>query len=529
MGVRQWWTQWQEARMHAYLTAHQAEAVGVLRRHPEIGVAAAQAAMVELMQAATGGRRSTPYPVLSQLGLGARYPLTTTLPKVTPFNLRRFSEYPPARRAINAICNPIVELPWSIELTPDPHEPKREPTVEEELQMEAARRTLQEPNGDDSWRTLLEAVLEDVIIGGYGAIEMVETDDLLKPLDLYPVDGQSIRINAAWHGQADVPRYTQALAYGGLTVGTADAVPLYDDELIYLKLNPRTHTPFGLGYLEVAFMVVNAWLGAFEYAERRASNATPNFALFLGEDVDLPTVRQWQSYWEEQIEGTGKVPILGGGKAPSVLSMIGTGEDQLYLKWQEWLVRVIAVAFGLSPLTVGIERDVNRSTAETQNTADWDAIRPVISTVEDYLTRRLLWRKFGARTLRFAFLVRDTDELRQAQILHEQWEMDAITVDEVREVYEREPLADGTGGLTKTPFTARAGAVGIPGLAELGGPPQLDEEGRWTEAPVPVPVGEDEDEATEREAQGWLTRAQAVLAAAAETETPPRQLRLVAG
>ena len=30
-------------------------------------------------------------------------------------------------------------------------------------------------------------------------------------------------------------------------------IELDDDELIYIRLNPRTHTPFGLGRLEVAF------------------------------------------------------------------------------------------------------------------------------------------------------------------------------------------------------------------------------------------------------------------------------------
>ena len=28
--------------------------------------------------------------------------------------------------------------------------------------------------------------------------------------------------------------------------------------------------------------------------------------------------RRWQHYWENEIEGYGKVPILGGGKQPSV-------------------------------------------------------------------------------------------------------------------------------------------------------------------------------------------------------------------
>src|SRR5882724_5586935 len=401
-GLKGWWQARQARKVHAYLQAHRALAVDVLRAHPELGTAAAQAAMLELMAASKGERTTTPWPVLSQLGWGGRHPMTMALPKVTPYNLRRFSEYPPTRRAINAICNPIVDLDWEIVLDRQAADAKREATPEEEAQIEVAAQCLRKPNGDDSWRTFLEAVLEDIVVGGYGAIELVEVaDDGQKPYDLYPVDGQSIRINAAWRGDPEEPRYVQALAYAGISVGTHEAVPLRDEQLLYLRLNPRTHTPFGLGFVEIAFSTINAWLGAFEYSERRASNATPNFAIFLGEDVDLPTVRQWQQYWQEQIEGYGKTPILGGGKSPAVLSMVGTGEDQLYLKWQELLIRVIAMSFGLSPLTLALQRDVNRSTAKQEDIQDWDAIRPVAAIVEDTLTDGFLHKRLGYPTLRF--------------------------------------------------------------------------------------------------------------------------------
>ena len=362
------------------------------------------------------------------------------------------SEYPPARRAINAITNPLVELAWQVRKIPDPDDPKAAPSLAERVQMALATRVLTTPNDDDSWRTCMEAVLEDIVVGGYGALEVGVADDPTRPVYLWPVDGQSIRINANWDPAfPDEPRYSQALAYVGMSVGTHDRVELRDDELIYVKLNPRTHTPFGLGYLEVAFSTINAWLGAMEHSERMASNAIPNVAIFLGEHVDLTTARQWRAYWQEQIEGYGQVPILGGGPKPEVMDLRGTGTDQLYIAWQEMLLRVIAMAFGLSPLTLALQRDVNRSTASQEDVQDWDSIKPVAGTVKDYLDRRLLWKTLGYTTLEFEWRMKDTDEARQAQILGAQWEMDAITVDELRAVYAREPLPNGLGQLTKTP------------------------------------------------------------------------------
>ena len=65
------------------------------------------------------------------------------------------------------------------------------------------RRTLEEPNAVDSFRTLIEQVIEDALTGGYGAIEMEPTGDQERPAMLWPVDGASIRINyqVGWAGR----------------------------------------------------------------------------------------------------------------------------------------------------------------------------------------------------------------------------------------------------------------------------------------------------------------------------------------
>ena len=109
------------------------------------------------------------------------------------------------------------------------------------------------PNPDDSFRSLAEQVLEDINVGGYGAIEVQATDDPERPLALWPVDGSTIRMRADWDGAPDSPRYVQATGKFGPDAN----VTLNDDELIYMRLNPRTHTPFGLGRLEVAFETIN--------------------------------------------------------------------------------------------------------------------------------------------------------------------------------------------------------------------------------------------------------------------------------
>ena len=43
--------------------------------------------------------------------------------------------------------------------------------------MNALRRCLEEPNAADSFRVLWEQVLEDLLVGGFGAVEMEATGD----------------------------------------------------------------------------------------------------------------------------------------------------------------------------------------------------------------------------------------------------------------------------------------------------------------------------------------------------------------
>ena len=65
------------------------------------------------------------------------------------------------------------------------------------------------PNPDDSFRSMAEQVLEDVIVGGFGAIEFKSSGDALRPLTLWPVDGASIRIKWIGTGCRGPPRYVQ--------------------------------------------------------------------------------------------------------------------------------------------------------------------------------------------------------------------------------------------------------------------------------------------------------------------------------
>src|SRR5271165_1815786 len=247
-------------------------------------------------------RRTVPLP--SILTSGAPTLMRAgVMPKPTPGNLRRFAEMPVARRAINIVKDRVAGMQWRIEprrgrfgsshpvaknggqgwgtQTSDSHISQKKGyvghpnTVEERIAV--LTENFEAPNPEDSFRSMIEQVLEDVLVGGFGAIELDLTGDERRPLVLWPVDGASIRIKSDWDGNPASPRYVQAT---GQFAPNAE-ITLADEELAYIRLNPRTHTPFGLGKLEVAFETLHEFLGAHRYAARLASNTVVQYALWL--------------------------------------------------------------------------------------------------------------------------------------------------------------------------------------------------------------------------------------------------------
>jgi hypothetical protein len=401
-------------------------------------------------------------------------PLTEAMPKPTPYNLRRFSETPIARRAINCIKDRIAGMRWRIQ-------PRQGYSLEAIPDGAARVRLLtdnfQAPNPDDSFRSLAEQVLEDIIVGGYGAIEVqvnpgwseaellphgenphpstssgqafsqktremghpagqpraaVPTQTIptqALPLVLWPVDGASIRMNLEWNGSPQSQRYMQVNDQSGAN----SQIKLDDDELIYIRLNPRTHTPFGLGRLEVAFETINAFMGAHRYASRLASNTVVQYALWL-QDLTPEHHERLIRWWQDEIEGTGKVPILSAESKPEVLRFGGGTDADLRLQWQEFLLRVVADAFDLPPFYLGVERDVNRSTAEEFNDLAFrQAIVPTARLLAEALTRDAIAKKLGWSDLEFVFAdVDTTDPLEEAQIQQILLQNGVLTVNEVR-------------------------------------------------------------------------------------------------
>lgn len=385
-------------------------------------------------------RMSMAYAKLANLG-NNRISKDRPLPKPTPTNLRRFGRTVYARRAINRVKGAVASLKWEVR-------PKKDVTLSSEIkrQTEIVKMCFSKPNQDDSFRSLIEQVGEDILTCGAGAIEQELGAMGVRPLWMWPVDALSIEIYAGWSGDRTEARYSQAIGYGG-NVGGVMGIPLLNDQLIYIRKDPSTDNPFGVGCLEVAFNSINRLLSTAEFAGNVAGNSQPaNMIQFKGMDkVTLETFRRW---WRNDIEGEGQTPLIGGDEV-TVHPLRGTTDDALYLKYQEFLIREIATAFEISPHNLGIEHDVNRANAEVSEDRDWQsAIIPLATNIESYLNREAIEGKLGFSQIEFAWIGIDRDDEEMLANIHSTYyKTNALTPNEIREKLGRPPLKSKWGDM----------------------------------------------------------------------------------
>lgn len=385
------------------------------------GAASVEAGAVE------GQRKTVAAPLAGSIFSPIRGGLpVNSMPKPTATNLRRFAETPAARRAINCIKDRIACMEWRIEAKPDAGDESADTRAE---RARVLRRAFEAPNESDSFRTLIEQVIEDVLVGGYGAAEVETTADATCPVRLYPVDGATVQVNAHWTGDAQEPRYAQLTG----ALGKDGRMPLLDAELMYIRLNPRTHTVFGLGKLEVAFETISQFLQAHRYAGRLAANSVVQYALWMQDRTPEQHERLIQ-WWQDEVEGTGRVPVMSSETKPEVLRFAGGTDADLRLAWQEFLLMMIANAFDLPAMMLGVSKDVNRSTAQEMAQQAFDnAVVPLAKLIADHLTRDVIVKRLGWDDLRFVWNELDSrDESTEVEIQTKLLAAGVLTVEEVR-------------------------------------------------------------------------------------------------
>jgi hypothetical protein len=386
-------------------------------------------------------RRSWQWPYLPSSLSRIRQPIV----KMTPYNIRRFMKSPVPRRCINLIKNSITQLDWAIE----PEEGTLEnASPETKERIAAATRCWKEPNAQDDYQTLLEMGIDDMMTFGAFVIEPGITPDPERPIKMWVVDSSTIRIFPTWReSDSDELHYAQMT---GLR-GERGIIGFYDDELMYIRDNPSVETPFGLGRGEIAFNSVNALIGVQEMSGRAGADQTHRTWLWWEQAQYANQIEVIRRHITNDIEGQAKINLQTGMKAPTVIEVTPTQESDLLLNWQEFLLVMIADSFDLSAMTVGKERDVNRSTGEVLDDRDFrSAVVPLATKLSSYFTRFIFRRKLGWKDVKFSFLnLDDPDSMTKMTIQSQLFQANAQTPNGIRKAMGMPTLPTPWADLTQ--------------------------------------------------------------------------------
>lgn len=261
--------------------------------------------------------------------------------------------------------------------------------------MKEVQLLLDQPNElRDSYRSLIEPVIEDILVLDRGVISKNMTAKR-QPTALYAEDGATIKIYPAWSGKENEPRYLFVEPNG------TRKVPLRNDEAIVIMANPATYR-YGRSPVEVLQNTIRADLKATQSAMTMVDMKPPPHAIQIP-GISQTALDKMKQAYEMDVMGRKELLFLGGPQAAHVFPLVFSAKDNQWLEWQEYLAKKIGIIFQISPQQFGFTMQINRSTSETQQEIFEDTgLIPLLLLLEEYLNRELLadfagnagdWRK----------------------------------------------------------------------------------------------------------------------------------------
>lgn len=327
---------------------------------------------------------------------------------------------------------------WQVQ---PPEEKKKDEATQ--AQAQKIKDALRRPNVEqiNSYTKFINAVVTDILVLNVAAIErqpQIRKDT--QPFWLWPVNANIIKVNPDWapDNEGFVPRYYEAS-------DEAEWVPLMNKDLFLIQKYTTTWEMNPPSPLEVAFMMIVSWLGLSDWQSTTTSKATQEYILDLGEvtKVELDSFRE---FWKSDVQASGEVPIIAGKGKAAVIKLGAASDEGLYLRYSDYLLKIIALSFSLSWRDMNItDAADNRATAGVAADATFqDAILPMALMIQEHLQIEVI----DLYTPGFKLKYNDTEprnESEEAANANTLFAGGVITKNEARIRVNEEPLEQELG------------------------------------------------------------------------------------
>jgi HK97 family phage portal protein len=360
---------------------------------------------------------------------------------------RAANAVPIARICVNVLKEKITKTKWIIK-TKDPMAKADESQVKELTEL------LTNPNEQDSMRSFLDKILEDLLVLDTVAIEKTRYPDD-KLAQLYQVDASTIRPVFDEFGNQDIHvplpngetppvSYLQIFnnsMYGGPESG--DIVAAWPKkDFIYFHMHPQGSVDnfgYGLSPIEGVLSLVSNLLSADNFnGTYFDTGAFPPIILQLAQSLSQRDLERYREYLYQQIEGEFHRPaiVAGGGEMKIHNLKDLSNRDMQFMEYSLWLAKLLAAAYGLSPEDIGLtDTTGSKNVSETQkDLSEAKGYGSILHLLKEIINQQILWKDFGYTELEFDWVAVDSlDPKTSADIQDVRLKNGTMTLNEARE------------------------------------------------------------------------------------------------
>lgn len=349
--------------------------------------------------------------------------------------LRSFSVmYPIARACIDYLKTKSVQLKWNIIYKDNDDDEEGDEKVKKFIS-----NFFKHPLGwDSSYRSFIEAILEDYLVLGGITLERMTTRGS-SFLGFKMVDPASIKIILDEYGRTPEP---PAFAYEQWINGQKIA-DLTASELRYWKKNTRTNSAYGLAPLESLIVQIESALKASLFnLSYLSEGTTPEGIITLPESYNSSDIQRFEDKFNALMSGNPmfqrKIKFLPNGSQFQATKSLA---DMAFEKFEMWLTQQTCAVFGVPPQDIGITYQVNKATAEVQSEKGKErGLRPIAQFIEEIFTQ-IIQEDLGFEDYNFVFTDVDPVDLeREAKIQEIRLRTGIVSVDEVRKQEGLDPI-----------------------------------------------------------------------------------------
>lgn len=402
---------------------------------------------VQLVTKSHSEREGMAYNPLAQvyMGMQSQYGLRKTS-NITLQTLRRMSTTNWVdRTCISTLRDEITGIPWDI----TPVNPKEQ--WDKKFQ-QYVKELLMRPNrNNENWRTLIDKVVEDILVIDAGTIEKVRNKDGLL-VELWHLDGATIKPVFDEHGVIGDPAYEQYLP------GQREPTPVANwtnDDVIYIMWNPQGAIDsfgFGMSPVEAGLAVGTAFLYAEAYnLNFFKNNSIPAMIINMGKEVPPQEVDKFRAFLAAEImgdQGFHQPVVASFGEGHSVEPLLSKPSDMAWEKYVEWQMKWKVALYRMSPQDIGFNMDMYKAEGDTQMQLSQNkAINSLKGVLKHYIDTEIIgdpsFQKYN-NNIQFQWIDTDVvDPKDQATVDKIYLDSGKVSINELRQRDGQDPIVGG--------------------------------------------------------------------------------------